>query len=117
METEQIVSTLITLIGGLGIGSLLTTYLKDRFDKRQFRYREKLTVYAGYVEALQNSVVSSSQENRQKVVYWHQRLKLVAPQKIVTISAKFFDNEATEKFSVTRDEIVREMRVDLDKSL
>ena len=66
-------------LGGLGIGSLITTMLKESFETKKLRFKEKREAYSGYLEAFQKSVVKSSEENRQNVVYWHKRIELVVP--------------------------------------
>ncbi len=112
-DTTNIISLVVSLIGGLGIGSLVTTFIKDRLDRNQVRYKEKLAIYFGYLEALQNSVIESSQENRQKVVYWHLKLKLVAPNGIMTLASHFYVEGAD--FQSLREQIVDEMRKDLQR--
>ncbi|MGN6208316.1 hypothetical protein [Asticcacaulis sp.] len=116
-EISQIFSTGIALIGGLGLGSLLTTYLKDRFDRKHFKYREKLSVYAGYLEALQNSVINTNEEAKQKVVYWQLRMRLISPRKIDEIAYEFYKKDRVQDFTSLRDEIVHEMKRDLDRSI
>ena len=113
MVDTTIINLAVSLVGGLGIGSLGTTLIKDRLDRNQVRYREKLNIYFGYLEALQNSVIESSQENRQKVVYWHLKLKLVAPKRIMTLAADFYTQDAD--FHALREQIVDEMRKDLQR--
>ena len=42
-----ILNIALTLIGGLGIGSLLTTFLKDRFDRKHFKYKALYQIHVG----------------------------------------------------------------------
>jgi hypothetical protein len=109
-----ILSTIVALIGGLGLGSLLTTFLKDRMDRKSFIFQEKLKVYSGYLEALKLAQINSSHENRQNVVYWHQRIKLLSASDVDIIAARFYDSAVQgEAYVGVRDDLLRAMKKDL----
>lgn len=99
-----------SLLGGLGIGSLLTVLLKERYENKKLVLKEKMEAYCGFIDSLQHSVANSSEEARQKVVYWQKRLELIAPGPIVALSKTIYDGSNT---AITRDTIVLLMRDDL----
>jgi len=107
-------NSIIAIIGGLGIGSIITTYLQEKKQRSKFLYEQKLLTYTGYLESLSNVITKGSKENKQNVVYWTTRLKLVSNEKIISISMSFFNsNSSGEVFLKLRDEIIEEMAKDL----
>ncbi len=116
---EEVVKLLLALVGGLGIGSMLTTLLKEKFDKKKFLFQQKEQVYSGYLKALSDVVKNkSSEEARQEVVYWTTRMKLLAPESIVDKAQEFFNDESTGcKFIKLREELIDLMRNDLKSIL
>ncbi|MBK9585629.1 MAG: hypothetical protein KA099_01585 [Alphaproteobacteria bacterium] len=106
----------IGLVGGFGIGSLITTYVKENFDRKKFIYQEKSTVYAGYLESLSDVISEGSHTNRQKVVYWTHRIQLIAPKEIVDLAKSFFNEDSTKFFEI-REKLVLEMTNDLNKTI
>ncbi|MES1989639.1 MAG: hypothetical protein V4441_01655 [Pseudomonadota bacterium] len=61
----------LTLIGGLGVGSLLTTLLShwiaQKSSNRELLYKEKRETYLGLLEALQRAPVGYSNENSKEL--------------------------------------------------
>ncbi len=91
----------------------LTTLLKENFETKKLLFREKHKAYSGYLEAFQESVICSTEENRQRVVYWHKRIELVAPENINEVCQKMYGPDYT-KNNKLRDELVKCMRQDLN---
>lgn len=116
---EEAVKLLLALVGGLGIGSMLTTLLKEKFDKKKFLFQQKEQVYSGYLKALSDVVKNNSSEDmRQEVVYWTTRMKLIAPESIVEKAQEFFaDKSSQHKFGKLREELIDLMRNDLKSNL
>jgi len=116
---SEIINLFAALIGGLGIGSLLTAFVKERFDKKKFIYTEKHAIYAGYLQALSNTISEeSTEDSKQQVVYWTTRLKLIAPHSIIAKAEAFFQSDTTgDKFVKLREDLVNNMAEDLKKSL
>lgn len=112
----EVVQIIISLFAGLGIGSLVTTFLKEHSDRKKLIYLRKLDAYTGYIKALAESIKSSSEEARQDVVYWDNRLSLIAPENICVTSKRFF-NEPPSMFLDIRREIIQLMRSDLSASI
>ncbi|MCB1681907.1 MAG: hypothetical protein H6858_06390 [Rhodospirillales bacterium] len=114
----EFLNIFIGLVGGFGIGSLITTYVKENFDKKKFIYQEKSAVYAGYLESLSNVISEGNHANRQKVVYWTHRLQLIAPKEITDLARQFFHKDAiSTKFLEIREKLVLEMTNDLNKTI
>lgn len=112
----QIVSLIIALLGGIGVGSLITTFVKDRMEKRNFLFQEKLKAYSGYLEALKDAQVSSSHPARQNVVYWHQRIKLIGSKEVDAAASNFYENDVKgEKYTSVREDLILKMQRDLKR--
>ena len=110
--------SIIGIIGGLGLGTFISTFFQERRNERRFLYEQKLSTYSGYLESLSASISNGSFETKQKVVYWTTRLKLIAPLSICKTAMKFFDKESKEyDFNKYREEIINAMAEDLKKSL
>lgn len=68
----------------------------------------------GYLETLSNAISKGSKENKDKVVYWTTRLKLVAPESVCKIAMKFFEDGATgANFVNLREQLIEKMSLDL----
>lgn len=110
----QILSLGITLLGGIGVGSLLTTYVKDRMERKNFTFQERLKVYSGYLEALKDVQIESSHPNRQNVVYWHQRIKLIGSPDVDLIASRFYEAGVKgEEYHIVREQLIAKMQKDL----
>lgn len=117
--TDEAVKLLLALVGGLGIGSMLTTLLKEKFDRMKFLFQQKEQVYSGYLKALSDVVkYNSSEDMRQEVVYWTTRMQLIAPESVVEKAQEFFaDESGPHKFIKIREELIDLMRNDLKNNL
>lgn len=104
----------IALMGGLGVGTLISGFLQEQKNRKKFLYEQKLAAYTGYLESLANVISKGSKENKDKVVYWTTRLKLVAPKSVCEIAMKFFDEHSTgQNFIKLREQLVEKMSADL----
>jgi len=119
MLMEEAVKLLLALVGGLGIGSMLTALVKEKFDKKKFLFQQKEQVYSGYLKALSDAVKNNSSEDmKQEVVYWTTRMKLIAPESVVEKAQEFFtDASSQHKFFKLREELIDLMRNDLKSNL
>lgn len=116
---EEAVKLLLAVVGGLGIGSMLTALVKEKFDKKKFLFQQKEQVYSGYLKALSDAVKNNSSEDmKQEVVYWTTRMKLIAPESVVEKAEEFFtDASSQHKFFKLREELIDLMRNDLKSNL
>ena len=111
---ESWIALVASALGGAGFGSLASTWLGWKFERRKLIIEEKLKAYNGFFEAYQNAVAESTEENRQKFVYWQKRIELVATKEIAELTKQFYSSDAQKNQSEIRDSIVILMRKDLD---
>ena len=108
----------LCLWGGLGIGTIISSYLQEKRSRKRFVYEQKLNTYAGHLESLANVISKETHENKQKVVYWTTRLKLIAPKDIGQTAMKMFSEQAIgQNFTNLREQLVEKMSHDLKKTL
>jgi hypothetical protein len=72
--------SILALIGGLGIGSLLTKivdyYLNRNTSKRTRLYEEKREAYLGLLDSLSKAAISPSDENSKLFALWQTRVEI-----------------------------------------
>lgn len=76
----QTLTWLATLVGGLGIGSILTTLMNYIFAGRSATkerlYREKRETYLGLLDALHRAAVEPSDASSKQFALWQTRVQL-----------------------------------------
>jgi hypothetical protein len=86
---------LLPLIGGLGIGSLLSAIvnqlLSNKMKLKGRLYEEKRETYLGLIEALRNCDIHPSRENAKAYGAWHVRCKLFGSDEVVKSSQRLID--------------------------
>lgn len=72
--------SILTLLGGLGIGSLLTKiidhFLSRDSSNRARLYEEKREAYLGLLESLSKAAISPSEENSKLFALWQTRVEI-----------------------------------------
>lgn len=106
-------SLIVTFIGGIGIGTVISTLIGNVSSNNRMLFDLKLIKYCNLIQSYRNAVIAKSDEkSRQKYVSCHQQLKLIAPDDIIKTSEKLF----TSNDSLTiQNELVDLMRSDLQK--
>ncbi len=112
---------ILPLIGGLGLGSLLTSFVNHFLNKRSQidsrLYQEKREAYLGLLEALHKAAVSPSDLNSKNFALWQTRVNLfgsMGVSKSVEGMIATNDGPRSERDKVFRT-LVDEMRLDLSK--
>ena len=114
MDSESI----IALIGGLGIGSGLTSalsfYLNSRMDKATKQFEEKKAAYLGLLESLHKAAVEPSNSNAKNYGFWSARISLVGSPEVV-INATLLPTHEPDSASRIKifDALLNAMRADL----
>ena len=106
------ITVVTSLAGGLGLGTLITTFLNNRYDNKKLVFSERMKAYIGLLEALKNAVAKSDEKNRQAFTYWQKRVELVAPSAISEMSKKLYSNRGEDQLKI-RDDLIKMMRADL----
>ena len=110
--------TLVTLIGGLGIGSLLTSivqwYFQKDAEKKKRTFAEKKEAYVRFLEALHQLALEPTDLNSKKYALWETRLILVGSPGVVRCAQGM---KKTDQWTPERtkylDGLLEEMRKDL----
>lgn len=91
------------LIGGLGLGSLLTALLNHLVSRRAVvtdrRYQEKQEAYLGLLNALHQAAVKPSDENSKAYALWQVRCELFGSAAVAKYAQRM-----TETNDAPRDE-------------
>ncbi len=111
----------LALIGGLGIGSLLTTvvnhFLLKNSENSDRLYREKREAYIGMTRALYDVEIEPGPKNAKAFGYYLNMAKIFGPQNVVMAGQKVID---TDPCTMGRDEALKEfyeaMKNDLRKT-
>lgn len=112
---------ILPLIGGLGIGSLLTSivsyYLNKRVSFEARNYQEKREAYLGLLGALHKAAVSPSDLNSKDFALWQTRVNLFGSLQVSNavegiIATNDGPRSEREKFFKI---LIDEMRLDLSK--
>ncbi len=109
---------LLPLIGGLGIGSLLTTvthwYFLNRNEQKKRSFEEKKEAYVGLIDALYQLEVEFSHSNSKKYGLWEIRAVLVGSPEVVMCAKLMKKTEpGSAERKKTLDDLLEEMRKDL----
>ena len=108
------------LIGGLGIGTLVTKIvdylLTKKSSKEALLYKEKKEVYFGLLDALHKAAVSPSMENSKNFALWQTRVQLFGTDEVAKSVQGIIDTNDGPKS--LRDkyfgELIEGMRKDLN---
>lgn len=110
----QIISLIGSLITGIGLGSIICTWLGQSWERKKMIYQTKLDLYSKFIESYQESAAKPKDELlRQLCVANQKKLELIASKKIIELSKNFY-TATSEKTSIDiRDKLVEYMREDL----
>ena len=112
---------LLGLIGGLGIGTLLTSiathFMTRRAAANDRLYQEKRTAYLGLLDALHSAAAHPSDENSKVYALWQTRCALFGTTEVMSAAQEIVDtNDAPERRNVAFHKLLRAMRTDLGQS-
>jgi hypothetical protein len=117
-RTEERVDWILPLIGGLGIGSLLTTLLQTWMqrasDKRIRAFTEKREAYLGLLAALHDAAVKKSDFAAKTYALWQTKVTLVGSPAVVRYAQGIVDsNPKSFERETAFDSLLTAMRADL----
>jgi hypothetical protein len=111
---------LFPLLGGLGIGSLLSAivnhHLAVRSKLKDRLYEEKRETYLGMIQALRDCCVRPSLETVKTYGAWHDRCKLFGSEDVVRASQQYIETSndiGGEARAKAYKELFEEMRSDI----
>lgn len=107
---DFILPIIISLISGVGIGTIIGALVTTRFAKRKLLFEHKLDKYSLLIDALQNAVINSAKEQKQKAVSAGFQVILIAPGDIENKVKQLFRNP---DFINIRNDLIRLMKNDL----
>jgi hypothetical protein len=113
---------LFALLGGLGIGTLLTQvvshFMMRRASVSDRLYQEKRAAYLGLLDALHNAAAHPSDENSKAYALWQTRCALFGSTEVMVAAQEIVDTNdgppARRNFAFHK--LLRAMRVDLGQS-
>lgn len=108
---------LMPLIAGLGIGSLLKSFvdylIARRTNAHQRWYQEKREAYLGLVEAIRKAAIKPSDEASKEFGYWKIRCELFGTTEVANLAQRMIDTtERTAEREVVFRELIQAMRKD-----
>lgn len=108
----------ITLIGGIGIGSIISSVFTKYFEaKEKFKDRvfdKKETAYLGLLEAYHDAAAKPSDKSAKNYAYWQARVDLVGSQEVTFYAQKLVDTAPNSpERAEAQDKILNAMRKDL----
>jgi hypothetical protein len=122
MSDVPTVQWVLPLLGGLGIGTLITQvvtqFITRRASVRDRLYQEKRAAYLGLLEALHDAAALSSPENWRAYGRWQTRCSLFGSMDVMTAAQKQVDlkDAPGEQRDAAFHELLHAMRVDLGQS-
>ena len=109
----QLLSFIGSLITGLGLGSMISVWIGQRWEKKKLTYQTKLDLYSKFIESYQESTVKPKDEVLKQICVANQKkLELIAPDKIIELSRSFYKTTPVEGSGI-RDKLIEYMRTDL----
>ena len=112
-------STIVSFLGGLGAGSVLSALVQHFLSKRVHRadllFKERNEVFQGLLQALENLEVKDSVENAKRFAFWAARAEIIASSE----TYKAIEHLKTtkpygEERRIGMDAMLQNMRKDLD---
>ena len=92
---------ILGLIGGLGIGTLLTTvvnhYLAKKSEVAQKLYQEKRDAYIGMTRALYDAEIEPGPKNEKMFGHWLNIAKIFAPQSVILAAQSVINSNPGSK--------------------
>lgn len=86
------------LIGGLGIGSVLTAIINHFITRRAVAtdrlYAEKREAYVGLLNALHQAAVHPTDENAKHFALWQTRCELFGSKEVATFAQRIVDTDS-----------------------
>lgn len=110
------------LIGGLGIGSLITSLATHFFTRRAAirdrLYAEKREAYLGLLNALHQAAVSPSDQNAKNYALWQTRCELFGSRDVATFAQSMVDTNdgPSEARGAAHRGLIDSMKADLRRS-
>lgn len=92
----DITTIVVYLIGGIGIGSVITTIITTISRKREILnervYKEKRGAYLGLLRSLHNAAVEPSEKNAKEYALWQTRIQLFGSKESADFAQKIVDS-------------------------
>ncbi|HOH98770.1 MAG TPA: hypothetical protein PL188_10765 [Candidatus Cloacimonadota bacterium] len=111
-------SLLITLIGGIGIGSIIQVVIANRARKKELfenrTYKEMRNSYIGLLNSLHNAAVNPSDKSSKEYALWQTRVELFESSKVSKYVQDIIDtNPSSQERNVAFNSLISSMRADL----
>jgi len=111
-------SLLITLIGGIGIGSVIQVVIANRARKKELfenrTYKEMRNSYIGLLNSLHNAAVNPSDKSSKEYALWQTRVELFGSSKVSKYVQDIIDtNPGSQERNVAFNSLISSMRADL----
>lgn len=111
-------SLLITLIGGIGIGSVIQVVIANRARKKELfenrTYNEMRNSYIGLLNSLHNAAVNPSDKSSKEYALWQTRVELFGSSKVSEYVQDIIDtNPGSQERNVAFNSLISSMRADL----
>ncbi|MCA1990254.1 MAG: hypothetical protein LDL07_14115 [Desulfarculus sp.] len=106
------------LVGGLGLGSILTSLVQGiiskKTEQRKYALNEKKEAYVGLLSAYRDLAISHSSEKAKEFAYWRARLTLVgSPEVINAVDEIMESGSGSPERSSAQHNLFKTMRDDL----
>lgn len=110
---------LATLLGGLGIGSLITTlisyWISNKNSSSEYRRQKKEECYIGILSAYQQAMIEPGERSRIEFLAWDLKVQIFGSKEVSNLVQEFYEVENRyEKQYETRKKLVQLMRKDLE---
>lgn len=106
------------LVGGLGLGSILTSLIQglisQKTERRKNALNEKKEAYIGLLSAYRNLAISYSNEKAKDYAYWLARATLVGAPEVIVAGQSIIDTApGSEERANAQNNLFKTMRDDL----
>ncbi|HCM14819.1 MAG TPA: hypothetical protein DHW79_02525 [Candidatus Cloacimonas sp.] len=114
----DITTIVVYLIGGIGIGSVITTIITTLSRKREILnervYKEKRGAYLGLLRSLHNAAVEPSDKNAKEYALWQTRIQLFGSKESADFAQKIVDTApGSSARNLAFEGLLKAMRDDL----
>ena len=108
-----IVNNLIYLLGGIGAGTIVSSLMINRYNRKAKIFDAKLLAYSALIEALQHCVSDTSEKAKQQYVAAQCKVAILVKNNEIDRLAEKFYNPEHESFCDLRKQLIKAMHNDL----
>lgn len=109
------INIIVAIIGGIGLGNIITHYLSGRENKKERIFNKKEEAYLGLLHSIYLAAIEPSEKSSKNYALWQTRVSIVGSPDVIKFAKNFVDNlpNSQERYTAF-DNLVNSIRNDLN---